>query len=237
MEGVERLFVLRVLGPEYPEVVPGQRVVGIDVECGVVCRTGLVAPAGMLQTDPALIPQLGRLGVLGDQRRVQLERSRDITPQQMHFGHGLAHQAGIFAGVERQLVLPQRLDVVALLPEREPQIVVGERSTLADPGPRHLMRLRGVQAAIAIEREIALGAGKRGVERRGFLGRGLGAFRGRPCRRRRTPGDSRRRRGRGSAPRPLPARLWPARSGRDCRATPRSRTGRPSSPGRAREPG
>ncbi len=44
----------------------------------------------------------------------------------MHLGHGLANEILVLVTVERELILLERLGVVALLPEGESEVVVRE---------------------------------------------------------------------------------------------------------------
>ena len=69
-----------------------------------------------------------------DQRFVDLERIGEVALEEMDFGHRLAHQVTIFAAFDREPILPQRLRVVAFLPEREPEIVVCQLACLRDLG-------------------------------------------------------------------------------------------------------
>ncbi len=70
--------------------------------------------------------------MISQQHVVRRHGARDVAPQQVHFGDRLLDEAALFAACERELVLAQRLGVVALLPEGEAQVEVRQRA----PRPR-----------------------------------------------------------------------------------------------------
>src|SRR5206468_6753566 len=84
----------------------------------------------------------------------------------MDFGHRLAHQTPVFAALDREPVLAQRLCVVALLPEREPEVEMRELAALGDLGRGLLAQAllgRLALGAIALERQVRLRARERRV--------------------------------------------------------------------------
>src|ERR1051325_3371057 len=108
----------------HTEVVPGERVLGIHLHRLAVGGQRIVGAARLVQHDSTLVPQLGRVGHLAQQRVVQLERRGEVVLQQVHLRHRLQRQPPVLAPLQRQAILPQRLVVVALLPEGEPEVVV-----------------------------------------------------------------------------------------------------------------
>ncbi len=172
LEGLERTVPVGQLGTEHAEIVPAERILRIDRDGLFVGHRGFLPPPRLMQADPALVPELGGGRILGEEQVVQLKCGRDVPTQQVHLRHRLPDETGIFAGVERQPVLPEGLDVVALLPEGEPEIVVRQGRALRHRGARHRgPRRRGARSlapgAVPAERQVVLGPGKRGVERRG----------------------------------------------------------------------
>src|SRR2546426_5705438 len=102
---------------------------------------------------------------LAQQRVVQLER-RQVALQEVELRHRLERQPPVLAALQRQPVFLQRLVVVALLAERESEVVVGELVALHHLGLRGealasllALALRGV----TLEREIGLRAGERRI--------------------------------------------------------------------------
>ncbi len=83
-------------------------------------------PPGLVEAHPALVPELGRIGEVAHQPFVQLERRTQLPPQQVHLRHRLEVEPAILAGLEREPVLPQRLVVIPLLPERQAEVEVSE---------------------------------------------------------------------------------------------------------------
>ena len=110
-----------------------------------------------------------------DQRLVQLERVAEVALQEVNLRHRLADEAAVLAALDREAVFTQRLRVVALLPEREAEIVMRELGALGDLGRRHVPQpLLGRLAfgAVALERQVRLGARQRRIELDRALGRG-----------------------------------------------------------------
>ena len=128
-----------------------------------------------MQDDAALVPQLGRVRDVVDERLVQLERVREVTLEEVDLRHRLAHQLAILAALDREPILAQCLRVVALLAEREPQVVVRQLAALG-----HLRRGLLAQpllgrlplGAVAFQREIRLRARQRRIELNRALRRG-----------------------------------------------------------------
>jgi len=84
----------------------------------------------------------------------------------MHLGHRLQHQASVLAAVERQPVLAQRLDVVALLAEGEAEVVMRQRAPRGDLrlGLRaQALLLAAALGIVALERQIGLRAPSGGL--------------------------------------------------------------------------
>ena len=169
-------------GPEDAEVVPGEGVGAVGGDRVLVRGGGLIATAGLVQADAALVPQLRHPRVLPQQLVVELERRRMVPPQQVHLRHRLQHERAVLARLQRHAVFAQRLGEVALLPEREPELVVRERIPLqryaigigaCAARPPRLPRLRGLLALRhqPLEREVRLRPRQHGVERNGALGR------------------------------------------------------------------
>ena len=176
------------------------------------------------------------VGILPHQPLVELERGAQIAPEQVHLGHRLEVEPAVLPGLERQAIFAQRLVVIALLPEGEPEIEVRERTRRAPAAGAGVARSRRPRASpgpavVAVERQIRLRAGQRRVERDGALGR--------VPRRLVLPqvavdeGEQVVRLGVVRVPaRSLPsARPAPARSVPGCTAPRRSRSGRPRSAG------
>src|SRR5690242_13487750 len=80
-----------------------------------------------MQADPALIPELGGAGIILDQEVVELEGCVQISSEQVDFGHGLEIQPPILPGIEPELILSERLFVVALLPKSKTEVVVSQQ--------------------------------------------------------------------------------------------------------------
>ena len=59
-------------------------------------------------------------------RRTARSASAVLPHEQVHLGHRLQHEVALLAALERDLVLAQRLGVVALAAEREAEVVVRE---------------------------------------------------------------------------------------------------------------
>jgi hypothetical protein len=118
------------VGAGHSDVVPGEPVAGVDLDGSLVGVDGLLAPARLVEADPALIPELGRVAVVAHQAVVQLQGRSQLPAEQVNLGHGLQVEPSVLSRLERQPVLPQRLVVIALLPEREAEIEVGEERAL-----------------------------------------------------------------------------------------------------------
>src|SRR5258708_39298523 len=91
----------------------------------------------------------------------------------MDFRDRLAHELAILAALDREAVLAQRLGVVALLPEREAEVVMRELAALGDLGRGLLAQAvlgRLAFGAVALQREVGL----RPRQRRGGVGGGAG---------------------------------------------------------------
>jgi hypothetical protein len=150
--GRSRAPRLRESGSGVPsEVVPGERVVGIDV--GGCCTRHRPRRACQHAED-----RLHAHSTAGDSGSSATRAAYSSSAAERRAATGaLPPSPGAPAGNPRprqcQLVLPQRLDGVALLPECESQIEMRERTALTHLGPRHLMRLGGVEPAIAIQRD------------------------------------------------------------------------------------
>src|SRR5258708_11811097 len=89
----------------------------------------------------------------------------------MDFRDRLAHELAILAALDREAVLAQRLGVVALLPEREAEVVMRELAALGDLGRGLLAQAvlgRLAFGAVALQREVGL----RPRQRRGGVGGG-----------------------------------------------------------------
>ncbi len=111
----------------HAEVVEREHVRAVGCNRLLVALRRVGVASVLVQRDPALVPQLGRVRELLQQTVVQLHGGRRVLAQQVHLGHGLQDQRAILAAVERQAILAQRLGQVALLPEGKPEVVVGER--------------------------------------------------------------------------------------------------------------
>jgi hypothetical protein len=94
----------------------------------------------------------------------------------MDLGHGLEAEPPILPGVDGQPVLPQCLLVIPLLPERQTEIVVGERRALdrLRSGGAAGLRGGGFPAPLpileALQREVGLSLRQHRVERDGAPG-------------------------------------------------------------------
>ena len=120
----------RLRRPKDAQIVPGQLIRRVGAHSLLVGGERVSAPAGLMETHPPLVPQLGRVGVLGHERVVEAQGRADIPTQQMDLRHGLQVEAAILAFIEALLILAERVVVIALLPERDAEIVMGERSAL-----------------------------------------------------------------------------------------------------------
>ena len=110
-----------------------------------------------------------------DQRLVQLERVTDVALEEVNFGHRLADEAGVLAPFDREAVFAQRLRVVALLPEREAEIVVGQLTAFGDFRRRRVLQPllgRFALGPIPFQRQVRLGARQRRIQLDRALGRG-----------------------------------------------------------------
>ena len=178
-EALDGVFRVALVREDDADVVPRQRVPRIDFRRVPVGRERVRRLAGLMQHDAALVPELGRIGDLVDQRFVDLERIGEVALEEMDFGHRLAHQLPILAAFDREPILPQRLRVVALLPEREPEIVVRQLARLRDLG-RGLVAQpllgRFTLRAIAFQRKIRLRAGEWRIELNRALRCGAGVL-------------------------------------------------------------
>src|SRR5439155_8242436 len=93
----------------------------------------------------------------------------------MDLRHGLAYEPPVFAALDREAILAQRLRVVAFLPEREPQVVMRELAAFGDLRLRLFAQPvlgRLPLGTVALQGQVGLGAGERRVELDGPLGRG-----------------------------------------------------------------
>ena len=128
-----------------------------------------------MQHDAPLVPELRRISSLVDEGLVKLERVGEVALEEVHLRHRLPHQPPILAALDREAIFAQGLRVVALLPEREPEIVVRELAALGDF--RLGLRAQPVLGrlplgAIALQREIRLGPRERRIQlNRAFGGR------------------------------------------------------------------
>ena len=100
-----------------------------------------------------------------------------LAAQQVDLGHRLEGHPAVFAAVQRQPVLGERLLVQALLPEGQSQVVVGQRPAFDDLRPfGGLAAGRCAVHGIAVEREIGLGTGEGRIELDGAPGRLAGVL-------------------------------------------------------------
>jgi hypothetical protein len=107
-----------------------------------------------VERDTALVPELGAVGLLGDQLLVQPRGGLSVLTQQVDFGHRLRHQATILAALQGEGVFLERLVVVALLPEGQTQVEMGQGAT----GNRRRLRIGHRRFDSAFERQVRLGA-------------------------------------------------------------------------------
>src|SRR5258708_15655885 len=97
----------------------------------------------------------------------------------MDFRHRLTDEAAILAALDREAVFAQRLGVVALLPEREAEVVMRELAALDDLGRGVLAQAvlgRLAFGAVALQRQVGLRACQRRVELDGALRRSAGVL-------------------------------------------------------------
>ena len=230
LEGVQRLIVVRHLGLQHAQVVP-RRGRSRDRRRGPARRRSRPHPGGRTAADR---PRAHSTAWASRAPRRAAPRTARAPRPDRDAADGPPPWPGAPVADLRwpraPAVLPQRLDVVALLPEREAEIVVGETRALRDRGPRGRRTPTGesceiAQALVAGQTEIALGPGEGGIELRSHGWSRPGPARAHPGRRRRRRAGSRRRHCRGCAGRRPPAPGAPARRGRGCRAPHRSRTG------------
>ena len=171
LDGAFRVALVR---EDHAGVVPGEGVARIDVGRLAIRRERIGRTAGLVQHHAALVPELGRVRNLVKERLVQLERIGEVALEEVHLGHRLAHEAPIFPTLDRQAILAQRLRVVALLPEREPEVVVRELAALGDFRRRLLAQAllgRLALGAVTLQGKIRLRPRERRVELDRALGR------------------------------------------------------------------
>ncbi len=70
-----------LLGQHHADVVPGERVLGIDLDRPAVGVERVGRASYLVQHDAAFVPQLRRVGVFAQQTLVQLEGRREVAPQ------------------------------------------------------------------------------------------------------------------------------------------------------------
>ena len=165
----------------HAEIVVRDRVVRIGLQRLAIIPGRFGESAALVHRDTALVPQLRAVRRLEDQVVVERDRALGILAQQVHLGHRLQHERPILAAFERKLVLALRLGVVALLPEREPEVVVREFHALAHL--HHALRAALVNAGrqlrvpaqlALVDREVGLRARQRRIELHRALVRGGG---------------------------------------------------------------
>ncbi len=174
-KGFDRFLGIALMGEHDADVVPGERIARIDFGRLPIGSERLARPSRLMQHHAALVPELGRIGDIVDQRLVQLERVAEVALQEVNLGHRLADKAAVLATLDREAVFAQRLGVVALLPEREAEIEMREFGALGDLGKRHVPQSllgRLPFGAIALQRQVRLGARQRRVELDRALGSG-----------------------------------------------------------------
>ncbi len=146
----------------------------VDLDGPPVRGEGVVALPGLVQHHAALVPQLRGIGGLAEQCLVQLERGAEVALQEMHLRHRLQREAAVLTPLEREAVLAQRLGIVALLTECEPEVVVRQRVALDHL--RHggaLVRLAALALRVVpLERKVRLRAREGRVELDGQFRRG-----------------------------------------------------------------
>ena len=169
----DRILGAALVREDHPDVVPRERVAGIHLRRLTVRDHGVRRPPRLMQHDTPLVPELRRIGDFVDERLVELERVREVALEEVHLRHRLAHQPPILAALDREAIFAERFGVIALLPEREPEVVMRQlaafhhfrRGLLAQPV---LGRL--ALGAVPLQRQVGL----RACERRVQLNRALG---------------------------------------------------------------
>ncbi len=136
------------------EVVQRQRVVVVERDRTLIALQRVGGAARLVQRHAPFIPQLRTVGLRGHRLVVETGGGGTILPQQVHFGHGLRDQAAVLAVLQRELVLLERLRVVALLPEGQAQVEMREGAA----GNRRGFRFSGRRLAAALEGQVRLGA-------------------------------------------------------------------------------
>ncbi len=90
-KSLDRVFGIGLMRQHDADVVPRERVAGIDLRRLAVGRQRVRRPTRLMQHDAAFVPELGRVGDLMDQRLVQLQRIGEVALEEMDFRHRLAH--------------------------------------------------------------------------------------------------------------------------------------------------
>src|SRR5690606_29834085 len=149
------------------EVAARECVQWIEIDRALVRPLGFLELAGLVVRYAQLVPELRAARLQVDQRAVHLGCLIARATQQQHLRLRLLHQEAVLAALRRQAELAQRLVIERLLPEREAQVVVRERTALGDR--RLLLRVLADQLlvarlAVAVDREVGLGMGVAGIQ-------------------------------------------------------------------------
>src|SRR5438445_94525 len=101
-ERFDRGFAVALVRLQHAQVVPRERVLPVDLDRLAVGGERVVRAAGLVQHDAPLVPQLGRVGDLPEQRLVQLQGGGEVVLEEVDLAHRLQREAAVFAALERQ---------------------------------------------------------------------------------------------------------------------------------------
>ena len=125
-ERIDREVIATGVEPRHAEVVQRERVVRVERDRTLVALKRVGGAPGLVQRHAALVPQLRAVGMLLHQLLVQARGGRAVLAQQVHLGHRLRDETTVFAVLQRELVFLERLGVVALLPEGQTEVEMGQ---------------------------------------------------------------------------------------------------------------
>src|SRR5207248_4002875 len=104
------------------------------------------------------VPEFGTLWLTRQQLVVERDRVALAPHEEIDLGLRLKHQVTLFAALERRLVLAQRLGVVALAAEREPEVVAGELPFAGDLQLALRLCRGGTLHALLVDRKVGVRA-------------------------------------------------------------------------------
>ncbi len=108
------------------EVVARQGVPVVQLERASIRALGLLEVARLMRRDPALVPQLGAVGLDLDGLVVEGQRARSVPPEQPQLGARLADQEVVFSARRGEPELAVRLRQQPARAKGGSEVVVGE---------------------------------------------------------------------------------------------------------------